>query len=154
MEELFQQALALQTAGRLEEAEAIYRRLGGYRPDWALANLGVICRTTGRLAEAEAPLREALAADSGNLVTQHLPGRRILVNAGQGLSVQIQLARFLPLPEPAEVFYAGPRPLVRLLAPRVGEIGNGGDGVRADCGTRIGLVPRWLGVGPADAPAP
>ena len=198
MEELFQQAMALQTAGRLDEAEAVYRRIDGFRPEWVHANLGVIYRTTGRLEEAEAELRAALQADPDNLPAQHslgmtllqrgkyaegwrwyaarfkvlpapppppdmpewrggsLAGKRLLVIAEQGMGDQILLARFLPALDADEVYFAAARPLVSLLAPLVGEIGNpqGWEGIRADCWTYVGQVPRWLELGPADAPAP
>jgi hypothetical protein len=198
MERLFQQAKALQAEGRLDEAEALYRRIVDDRPAQVLARLGIIYRTTGRLEAAEATLREAFRLDPGHLELQHslgmtllqrgkyaegwthyaarfsfrrmppppvdipewrgesLAGKRLLAIAEQGLGDQILLARFLRSTDADEVFYAAARPLVRLLAPLADEVGNPQvwDGVRADRWTYLGQIPRWLELGPADAPAP
>src|SRR5258708_32307085 len=78
MEALFRQALACQKAGRLDEAEALYRQNAAWKPEWTLGNLGVILRTTGRLAEAEAVLRAALAADPANAPVRQAPGMTLL----------------------------------------------------------------------------
>ncbi|MBS0334233.1 MAG: hypothetical protein JSS35_15800 [Proteobacteria bacterium] len=199
MESLFQQALALQRQGRLDEAEDAYRRLGGYRADAVQANLGVLYRITGRLAEAEAALREAHRLDPANPNVLHslgmtllqagqyaegwrcyaarthvrkmappppglpewrgesLAGKRLMVVAEQGLGDQILLARFVGSTDADEAAYACARPLARLLAPLASEITHPADwdaGVRADCWTYAGLIPMWLELGPADAPAP
>jgi hypothetical protein len=197
MEALFRQALACQKAGRLEEAEALYRQGAAWKPEWTLGNLGVILRTTGRLEEAEAVLRAALAADPTNAPVRHslgmtllqlgqypegwalyearrelhpapappplpewrgesLAGKRILVVSEQGLGDQIMLSRFLPHLQADEVALACSRPLVRLLSALPAKVSNpqGWDGVVADCWTYLGSVPRWLELGPGDAPAP
>lgn len=78
MESVFRQALALHQAGRLDEAEPLYRQAAGWRPAWALGNLGVLLRTTGRLDEAEAVLREALGGDPGNVAVRHTLGMTLL----------------------------------------------------------------------------
>ena len=58
--------LALQNAGRLDEAAAEYGRALAIRPGHPLAlnNLGNVCRTQGNAASAERLFREAIAADS------------------------------------------------------------------------------------------
>jgi tetratricopeptide (TPR) repeat protein len=197
MEAQFQRALALQTAGRLDEAEALYRRIVDFKPQWTLTNLGVILRTTGRLDEAETTLRAALAADPENASARHslgmtllqlgryaegwalyearrqlhpaaeppslpewrgesLKGKRILVVGEQGFGDQILLSRFISRLEAEEVAFACGRPLVRLLSPLAAETFNPQtwDGVTADCWTYLASVPRWLELGPDDAPAP
>src|SRR5258705_80951 len=78
MEALFRQALACQKAGRLDEAEALYRKSAAWKPEWTLGNLGVILRTTGRLEEAEAALRAALAADPASEPVRHTLGMTLL----------------------------------------------------------------------------
>jgi hypothetical protein len=82
MESVFKQALAHHKAGRLEAAEPLYRQAAAWKPAWALGNLGALLRTTGRLDEAEAVLREALAADPGNVPVRHTLGMTLL-QAGQ-----------------------------------------------------------------------
>ncbi len=59
--------LALQNAGRLEEAEAHYGRSLEIRPDYpfALNNLGNVVRSLGRPAEAEALFHRAMAVRPG-----------------------------------------------------------------------------------------
>src|SRR5258708_9798769 len=195
MEALFRQALACQKAGRLDGAEALYRQNAAWKPEWTLGNLGVILRTTGRLAEAEAVLRAALAADPANAPVRQslgmtllqlgqfaegwalyearrklhpappppplpewrgasLTGKRIVVVAEQGLGDQIMLARFLASLQADEVALACSRPLVRLLSalPAQGSNPQSWDGVVADCWTYLASVPRWLELGPQDAP--
>jgi len=78
MESVFRQALALHEAGRLDEAEALYRQAIDWRPSWTLGNLGMLLRVTGRLEEAEAMLRAAMAAEPQNLTTQHSLGMTLL----------------------------------------------------------------------------
>jgi hypothetical protein len=78
MESIFQQALAHHNAGRLGEAEALYRQASGWKPEWTLGNLGIILRVTGRLEEAEATLRRALAAEPGNAPVRHTLGMTLL----------------------------------------------------------------------------
>ena len=58
-----QQALAFINQGRLQEAEAIYRRLiqQGTRSHIVFGNLGVVCAMQGRSQEATTFLREAVA---------------------------------------------------------------------------------------------
>jgi len=82
MESVFQQALAHHKAGRLDAAEPLYRQAAAWRPAWALGNLGALLRTTGRLDEAEAVLREVLAGDPGNVAVRHTLGMTLL-QAGQ-----------------------------------------------------------------------
>jgi Flp pilus assembly protein TadD len=55
--------VALERAGRLDEAEAAYRRSLSFRPDYASAmnNLGIVLTRTGRAAEAVAHLGRAAA---------------------------------------------------------------------------------------------
>jgi hypothetical protein len=78
MESIFREGVAHQKAGRLEEAEACYRRAAAWRPDMTLGNLGVLLRKTGRLEEAEAVLREAHRAAPGNLLVRHTLGMVLL----------------------------------------------------------------------------
>ena len=78
MESVFRQALALQTAGRLDEAEPLYLQAAAWKPEWALGNLGVLYRITGRLDEAAAVLRQALAADPSNVPVRHTLGMTLL----------------------------------------------------------------------------
>lgn len=198
MESIFQEGLAHQKAGRLEAAEACYRQTVGWNRAWSLGNIGVICRITGRLDEAEQALREAIRADPANLNLRHtlgmtllqlgryaegwahyearhqilprptapfpewqgesLAGKRVLVLAEQGLGDQILWSRFIPLlaQQAAEVRLAVAQPLVPLLAqlPAVVFNAQAFDDQPVDLWASIGSVPRWLGAGPADAPAP
>lgn len=78
MESIFNEGVAHQKAGRLEEAEACYRQVIAWNPVWVLGNLGVILRTTGRLDEAEAVLRESLAIDPTHAQTRHTLGMTLL----------------------------------------------------------------------------
>jgi hypothetical protein len=197
MEAAFRQALAWHKAGRLDEAEALYRQSAAWKPEWTLGNLGVILRTTGRLDEAEAVLRAALAADPANGPVRHtlgmtllqlgkyaegwalyearrelhpapappalpewrgesLAGKRIIVVGEQGLGDQIMLSRFLPNLQASEVALACSWPLVRLLSALPAKVSSPKtwEGFAADCWTYLGSVPRWLELGPRDAPAP
>jgi hypothetical protein len=198
-EATFQKALALHVAGRLDEAEALYRQAATWRPSWTLGNLGAILRTTGRLEEAEAALRAAHADDPANPRVRHtlgmtllqagrypegwrfyeavrelhpqvtapltlwqgqpLAGKSIVVVGEQGLGDQILLSRFVPLlsEHAARVSFAASRALVPFLAPRLPvEVfyPQTWDGVAADYWTPLAAVPRWLEIGPADAPGP
>lgn len=198
MESIFQEGVAHQKAGRLGEAEACYRQAISWNRAWSLGNIGVICRITGRLEEAEHVLREAIQADPANLNLRHtlgmtllqleryaegwahyevrhqilprptapfpewqgesLKGKQILVLAEQGLGDQILWSRFIPLlaNEAAEVRVAVAQPLVPLLEqlPAVVFNAQAFDDQPVDVWASIGSVPRWLGAGPADAPAP
>jgi hypothetical protein len=78
MNSTFTRALDHHKAGRLQEAEALYRQLRNWRPAWVLGNLGMIFRVTGRLEEAEAVLRKAVAADPKNLGNIHSLGLTLL----------------------------------------------------------------------------
>jgi tetratricopeptide (TPR) repeat protein len=198
MESIFSEGVEHQKAGRLDEAEACYRRAAGWQPARTLANLAVILRTTGRLDEAEAVLREAHAIEPGNQGIRHtlgmtllqlgqyaegwafyearhallprptaplpewrgesLAGKRILVIAEQGLGDQILWSRFVPLlnAQAAQVRLAVARPLAPLLDQLPVEVFNAQafDSGMADVWASMGSVPRWLGAGPDDAPAP
>jgi len=57
-------------AGRLAEAEAIYRQILGIQPNHVgiLHNLGLIAMQTGRVAMAEELIRKALGLDAGNAI--------------------------------------------------------------------------------------
>jgi len=198
MESIFLEGVAHQKAGRLDEAEACYRRSLDWKPHLALSNLGAILRTTGRLDEAEAALRQAIALDPhapgphyslGMVLLQlgrwaegwaeyearhailtrptapfpewrgePLAGKRILVLAEQGLGDQILWSRFMPLlaQQAAEVRLAVARPLVPLLAQLPVDVFNAQafDDQPVDVWASMGSIPRWLGAGPDDAPAP
>jgi tetratricopeptide (TPR) repeat protein len=78
MEAVFQQALAHHQAGRLDEAEPLYRQAAAWKPEWTLGNLGILLRTTGRLAEAETVLREALRAAPENAPVRQSLGMTLL----------------------------------------------------------------------------
>ena len=78
MESVFREALAHQKAGRLDQAEALYRGIVDWRPTWVLGNLGALYRSTGRLAEAEAVFREALAHDPDNVELRHSLGMTLI----------------------------------------------------------------------------
>ncbi|MBU1378759.1 MAG: tetratricopeptide repeat protein [Alphaproteobacteria bacterium] len=198
MDSIFSEGLAHQKAGRLDEAEACYRRIMDWQPGRTLGNLGVILRITGRLDEAEAVQRQALLATPGHPGLQHtlgmtllqlgryaegwalyesrhqflprptapfpewqgesLAGKRILVLGEQGLGDQILLSRFIPLlaQQAAEVRLAVARPLVRLFEELPAHVYNAQsfENEQVDLWASIGSVPRWLGAGPDDAPAP
>jgi len=68
---MFKEANAAHRAGDWAQAERRYRALTKLKPSWAYHNLGVVYVTTGRLAEAEAALRAALAADPAQAATRH-----------------------------------------------------------------------------------
>lgn len=198
MDSIFSAAVAHQKAGRLDEAEAGYRQILSWRPEWTLGNLGVILRITGRLEEAESVLREALTFAPHSLGLRHtlgmtllqlgqyaegwalyevrhrllprptapfpewqgesLTGKRILILAEQGLGDQILWSRFIPLlaAQAAEVRLAVGRPLVRLFQELPVHVFNAQsfENEPVDVWASMGSVPRWLGAGPDDAPAP
>ncbi|MBS0363616.1 MAG: tetratricopeptide repeat protein [Proteobacteria bacterium] len=198
MEARFQQALALQTAGRLDEAEAAYREVlsaGRYSAAWH--NLGAILRSTGRLEEAEASFRAALEIkpdrpssrhglgmallqmgrwadgwahyEARRLVTpmppapplpewrgEPLKGKRLLVVGEQGQGDQILFARFLARLDASETTLVPAQSLMRLFAqlPVRTARPSAWDQAPADVWTYLGSIPHWLGLTPADAPAP
>jgi len=198
MQSIFSEGLAHQKAGRLDEAEACYRQAMDWRPEWTMANLGVILRITGRLDEAEAVLREANARFPDSIGIRHtlgmtllqlgqyaqgwafyearhqmlprptapfpewqgepLAGKRILVLAEQGLGDQILWSRFIPLlaAQAAEVRLAVAKPLVGLFQDLPAHVFNAQsfNAEPVDVWASIGSLPRWLGAGPEDAPAP
>jgi len=78
MEALFNQAAKLHRAGRLDEAEAIYRQITDSKSSLALNNLGVVLRATGRLEEAEAVLRRAVAAEPHRASPRFMLGMTLL----------------------------------------------------------------------------
>ena len=102
MEDEYQRALALQTAGRHADAEALYRRILDYRPDSVRHNLAAILRTTGRLDEAEAMLRAALAINPNRPNSRFSLGM-VLVQAGayaEGWAMLEARRQVLRLPMP------------------------------------------------------
>ena len=78
MEAQLQLALAAHNAGRLDEAEALYREILNWRPARTCGKSAVILRTTGRLAEAEDAAREALRHEPGNPFVRHTLGMILL----------------------------------------------------------------------------
>lgn len=104
MESIFREGVAHQEAGRLEEAEACYRRIPGWKPDETLGNLGIILRQTGRLEEAEAVLREALRAAPANLNIQHTLGMVLLQRGAYAEGWAMYEARHGLLPRPTAPF--------------------------------------------------
>jgi tetratricopeptide (TPR) repeat protein len=66
--ERLNRAVALEAAGRLDEAIAAYRGVVEEQPDWALAwtDLGNSLSRSGRTTEAEAAYRSAIAIDPAN----------------------------------------------------------------------------------------
>lgn len=66
MNEMFETARSLQSAGRLEEAEAAYRSLLEQSPDFLKGwnNLGVILESTGRAEEAVDAYEQAIRIDT------------------------------------------------------------------------------------------
>lgn len=104
MESIFYEGLEHQKAGRLDEAEACYRRAAGWRPSWTLGNLGVILRTTGRLDEAEAVLREALAAEPGQPRAEHTLGMTLMQLGKYAEGTALYETRHKLLPRPTAPF--------------------------------------------------
>lgn len=154
-------------AGRLDEAEAALREAHRLDPANAhvLHSLGMTLLQAGRYAEgwrcyaARLQVRKMAPPPPGlpEWRGESLAGRRLMVVAEQGLGDQILLARFLSATDAEETVYACARPLARLLKPLATEIthpADWGPGLRADCWTYAGLIPMWLELGPADAPAP
>ena len=66
--ERLNRAVALESAGRIDEAIAAYRGVVEEQPDWALAwsDLGNALSRSGRTTEAEAAYRRAIAIDPAN----------------------------------------------------------------------------------------
>src|SRR5579862_9184691 len=104
MNDQFQHALRLQKQGRFDEAEAIYRQIVAWNPEWVLGNLGVILRMTGRLEEAETVLRAALAAKPDSAAVRHTLGMTLLQLGQYAEGWRCYAARFdlRPHPEPPQ----------------------------------------------------
>lgn len=100
MESIFYEGVEHQKAGRLDEAEACYRRAIAWRPSWVLGNLGVLLRITGRLDEAEGALREALEADPDDAKVQHTLGMTLLQLGRYAEGWALYEARHRLLPRP------------------------------------------------------
>ncbi|MFL5296628.1 MAG: glycosyltransferase family 9 protein [Phenylobacterium sp.] len=154
------------TTGRLEEAEAALRAahaLDSANP-YIRHSLGMTLLQRGRYAEgwrhyaARFEFRPKREPPVGmpEWRGESLAGKRLLVIAEQGLGDQILFSRFVTLAGADELVLAVTRPLVGLLSALPAEVGNPQtwDGVKADCWTYFGQVPRWLELGPADALAP
>jgi len=152
--------------GRLDAAEAALREALVLRPGEVFTRytLGMTLLQLGQYAEgwehfeARHALLSRVTAPLPEWRGESLTGKRILVIAEQGLGDQVLWSRFVPLLSSlaAEVGLAVARPLVPLLqglAPRVFNPQTF-DGLRYDVWASMGSVPRWLGVGPDDAPAP
>jgi len=156
----------LRITGRLEEAEAVLRQAvaaAGDEPHPRHA-LGMTLLQLGRWAEGWA-LYEARhrilprpTAPFPEWQGESLTGKRILVVAEQGLGDQILWSRFIPLlaQQAAEVRLAVARPLVSLLEQLPAIVFNAQslDDQPVDVWASMGSIPRWLGAGPEDAPAP
>lgn len=199
MESVFRQALAHHNAGRLDEAEPLYRQSLDWRPDWSVSNLAMLLRVTGRLEEAEHLLRPLAASYPHNPSIRHtlgmtllqagtyvegwrfyearheitpplaprrplplwrgesLRGKRILVVVEQGLGDVILFSRFIPLLAQlaSVVSFATNRALVPLFQGLPAKVSYPVDwcAYEADVWIPLGSIPRWLEVGPEDAPA-
>lgn len=156
----------LRSLGRLDEAEAVLREALRIEPDHLGVQhcLGMTLLQSGsyaegwRFYEARHRINPRPSPPLPPWRGESLAGKHLLVVAEQGFGDQILWARFIPrLAELAErVTYTTSRPLVDLfqslpahvLYPRsFAEIG-------ADLWVPIGSAPRWLDLGPDDAPAP
>ncbi|MBW8812020.1 MAG: glycosyltransferase family protein [Caulobacterales bacterium] len=104
MESIFREGVAHQAAGRLEAAEACYRRAAAWRPEMTLGNLGAVLRVTGRLDEAEGVLREALTAAPANPYVRHTLGMVLLQRGQYAEGWRHYEARHELLPRPTAPF--------------------------------------------------
>jgi hypothetical protein len=152
--------------GRLEEAEAVLREATALDPanPQPRHTLGMTLLQLGKYAEgwafyeARHQLLPRPTAPFPEWQGESLAGKRILVLAEQGLGDQILWSRFVPLlaRQAAEVRLAVARPLVRLFGQLPVHVFNAQDFAdeKVDVWASLGSVPRWLGAGPDDAPAP
>lgn len=104
MESVFDEGVAHQKAGRLEEAEACYRRITDWRPEWTLVNLAVVLRITGQLDEAEAVARRAMAVAADNAGLRHTLGMTLLQLGRYAEGWPLYEARHEFLPRPTAPF--------------------------------------------------
>lgn len=156
----------LRVTGRLEEAESVLREALSLAPDnlGLQHTLGMTLLQLGRYAEgwalyeARHQLLPRPTAPFPEWQGESLAGKRILVLAEQGLGDQILWSRFIPLlaEQAAEVRLAVARPLAALLQELPAHVYNAQSFAdeQVDVWASIGSVPRWLGAGPDDAPAP
>ena len=157
----------LRTTGRLEEAEAVLRRSMAANPAalHSRHTLGMTLLQAGKYAEGwrhyEARfqvLDKPPPPDLPEWRGESLAGKRLIVVGEQGLGDQILLSRFVGMTGADEVAFACGRPLVRLLSALPVEVFNPGaswdEAGGGDCWTYLGQIPRWLELGPKDAPAP
>lgn len=79
MNEMFETARSLQSAGRLEEAEAAYRTLLDQSPDFLKGwnNLGVILESTGRAEEAVDAYEQAIRVDASQAMLHYNRGHAL-----------------------------------------------------------------------------
>ncbi|THD61000.1 tetratricopeptide repeat-containing glycosyltransferase family protein [Phenylobacterium sp.] len=157
----------LRITGRLDEAETVLRRAIAANPTGLQSRytLGMTLLQAGKYAEGwvhyETRFQLLPKPPSPPLPDwrgESLAGKRLVVVGEQGLGDQILLSRFVGMTGADEVAFACARPLVRLLSALPVEAFNprqswdeGGGG---DCWTYLGQIPRWLELGPRDAPAP
>jgi len=152
--------------GRLEEAEAVLRKATALEPanPQPRHTLGMTLLQLGKYAEgwayyeARHQLLPRPTAPFPEWQGESLAGKRILVLAEQGLGDQILWSRFIPLlaRQAGEVRLAVARPLVRLFGQLPVHVFNAQsfEDEKVDVWASLGSVPRWLGAGPDDAPAP
>lgn len=158
--------VVLRITGRLDEAEAALREAHTVDPGNLRIRhtLGMTLLQLGQYAEgwslyeARHQLLPRPTAPFPEWRGEALRGKRILILGEQGLGDQILWSRFVPLlaAHAAEVRLAVARPLVGLLQQLPVEVFNkqGFADEKVDVWASIGSVPRWLGAGPDDAPAP
>lgn len=156
----------LRVTGRLDEAEVVLREALAANPTHPPTRhtLGMTLLQLGKYAEGWAfyeARHELLYRPTASFTEwrgESLRGKRILVVAEQGLGDQILFSRFVPLlaQQAAEVRVAVARPLVSLLSQLPVEVFHPPrlEAETADVWASMGSVPRWLGAGPDDAPAP